>query len=100
MIQMGSLKTSKNQAVLAKETVNAQEKRKQKGKDKRDTEFKPKEEIDPSDGILDSKKDTHHRFDKEKCSYCKKVNHIEKGCMRKTIDHMSRILEQHTISLP
>ena len=57
-------------------------------------------EFDPPYESSHSKKDKHQRFDKGKCSYCKKRNHTEKGCMKKTIDQMSRLLEQHNISLP
>ena len=97
---MGSLRASPNQALLVGETKNAQARRKQKGKEKRNTEFEPKEEFDPAIEATGSKKDKHQRFDKGKCSYCKKRNHIEKYCMNKTIDYMSRLFEQHNISLP
>ena len=70
-----------------------QERRKQKGKDKRNTKSKPKEEFDPLDEASSSKKDKHQRFDKAKCFYYNKENHIEKGCMNKNIDKMSILLE-------
>ena len=57
LIQMGSLRASTNQALLAGETKNAQARRKQKGKEKRNTEFEPKEEFDPLDEVSGSKKD-------------------------------------------
>ena len=82
---MGSLRSATNQVLLVGDTKNAQARRKWKGNDKRNTEFEPKEEFDPSDKSSGSKKEKHKRFDKGKCSYCKKGNHIEKGCM-KTID--------------
>ena len=74
---MGALRASPNQSLLAGETKNAQTRRKQKGKEKRNIEFEPKEEFDPADEALGSNKDKHQRFDKGKCSYCKKGNHIE-----------------------
>ena len=88
MIQMGALRDSKYQALLVGETKNVKEKGKQKGKDKRNNKFEPKEEFDPSDGATGSKKDKYQRFDKGKCSYCKKGNHTDKYCMNKTIDQM------------
>ena len=97
---MGSLRASPYQALLAGETRNVQARRKHKGKETRNIEFEPKEEFDPSDEASISKKDKHQRFDKGKCSYCKKGNHTEKGCMKKTIDQMSRLLEKQNISLP
>ena len=47
LVQMGALKASPNQALLASETSNAQAKRKQKGKEKKKIEFEPKDEFDP-----------------------------------------------------
>ena len=53
----------------------------------------PKYEFDPSDEALRSRKDKHQRFDKGMCSYCKKGNHTNNYCMKKTIDKMEKILE-------
>ena len=94
---MESLKSSKYLSLLARETKNAQAKGKEKGKDKRNTEFYPKDELVPSDGSLGSKKDKKKRFENTKCCYCKKENHSEKGYMKKTIDQMFRLLEKHHI---
>ena len=83
---MGALRAFPNQALLAGEIRNAQARRKQKGKEKINTKFEPKDEFDPSDEAYGSKKEKHQRSDKGKCSYCKKGNHTEKYCMNKTID--------------
>ena len=56
MIHMGALKASKNQDLLAGETKNAQAKVKNKGKEKKNTDFKPKEKQNPSEGASGSKK--------------------------------------------
>ena len=40
---MGFVKDSKNQDLLARETKNAKEKGKQKGKEKKNTDFNPKD---------------------------------------------------------
>ena len=98
MIQMGALRASTNQALLAWETKNVQARRKQKCKEKKNIEFEPKKQFDPTYEASGSNKDKHQRFGKGKCSYCNKGNHTEKGCMKKTIDHMSRLLEQHNIT--
>ena len=45
---MGALIASPNQALLASETRNAQERRKEKGKVKRNIEFEPKYDFDPA----------------------------------------------------
>ena len=96
---MGDLIASPKKSLLAGEITNAQSRRKKNDKEKINNEFKPKEYFDPAGESSGSKKEKHHRFDKGKCSYCKKGNHIDKGCMKKTIDQMSRLLEQHNISL-
>ena len=90
---MGAIRSSTNQALLVGETKNVQSRRKQKGKEKRNTKFEPKEEFDPANESSRSKKDKHQRFDKGKRSCYKKGNHIEKCCMNKIIDQMSRLLE-------
>ena len=100
LIQIESLKPSKNQALLDGETKNVQEKGKQKGKDKKKTERKPKEKKNPSNGALGSKKDKKKRFEETKCPYCKRGDHPENICIKKTIDHMSRINEENNIVLP
>ena len=85
LIQMGDLKALKNQALLDGETKNAQEKGKQKGNEKKSIDFNPKEKQNPSKGAFGSKKDKHKKFDKAKCSYCKRGNHPKNLCMNKTI---------------
>ena len=96
---MGAVKSSKDIALLARETKNAQDKGKHNNKENIYIEFKPKEEFDPSNGASGSKKDKHKRFEKTKCSYGKKGNHSDKDRMKKTKDQMVRLLEQHHISL-
>ena len=99
-IQMGPLKASKNKALLDGDTKNVQAKGKLKGKDKKNYDIKPKEEFDPLDGASGSKIEKQEMFLKAKCSYCNNGNHSEKSCMKKTIDHMSILLEQHNVFLP
>ena len=96
---MGSIKTSKGISLLVWESKNAQTKVGQKRKEKKNTDFKPKEDFDPSNGALGSNKEKHQRFDKSKHSYCNKGNHTEKGCTKKTLDQMSIIGGQHNMSL-
>ena len=70
MIHMGALRASPNKALLACETRNVQGIRKQKGKDKINTDFEPKYEFDPT---LESSCSRKNKHQKGKCSYCKKV---------------------------
>ena len=62
--------------------------------------MKPKDRHNLSEGTPGSKKDKHNKFDKANCSYYKRGNHLEYLCMKKTIDQMSRLLEQNNIALP
>ena len=63
---MGAPRASPNQALLAGETRNAQERRKHKGKDKRNIEFYPKYGFDPLDEASRSRKDKNQRSDRGK----------------------------------
>ena len=56
MIQMGVLKSSKNQDLLVGDSKNVQEKWKKRGKEKKSTDSKPKDKHNPSDGASRSKK--------------------------------------------
>ena len=103
MIQFDTIGSHQNlhkPIYIGGETKNVQARRKQKGKEKRNIEFKPKEAFDPANGASGSRKDKHERSNKRKCSYYKKGNHTEKYCMKNTIDQMEKILEHHNISLP
>ena len=73
---MGALKASKNQARLAGETKDAQEKRKKKGKENKNTYFNPKEKNNPSKGAFGFNKDKQKKIDNAKCSYYKRENHL------------------------
>ena len=56
LVQMGVIQTSKNQALLMIESINAQEIGKHKGKEPKATDSKPKENQRSSDGASSSKK--------------------------------------------
>ena len=77
LIQMGALKASKNQALLARDTKNVQAKENHRGKNKKNSNLKPKEKKNPSKGYFDSKKDKNKKCDKAKCSYCKRGFHLD-----------------------
>ena len=100
MIHTRYLKTSKNQALLAEETNNVQEKGNHKGKEKNNSDFNPKEKKNPSEGTSSSKEEKHMKFYKSKCSYCKRGFHLENQCMQKNIEQMFKLLEKNNISLP
>ena len=86
------LQTSKNLALLDGDSSNAQA----KGKDTKNIDSKPKENQKSSDGASGSKK--KKKFEKALCSYCMRGFHLEISCMKKIIDQMEKLLEQHNIA--
>ena len=97
---MGVLKDSKNQTFLVGDSNNAQAKGKQRGKEKKKTDSKPKEKLNPLDGASSSKKNKNKMFEKTKFSYYMRGFHPESQCMKNTIDQMSKLLKQNNIVLP
>ena len=91
LVQMGVLQTSKNQALLMLDSNNVQDKGKQKGKESKVYDLKPKESQKYFKGALGSKR--KKKFEKTKCPYCLRGFHPESWCMKKQIDHMSSLLE-------
>ena len=88
---MGVIQTSKNQALLMKDSNNAQARGKHKGKDPKATDSKPKENHRSSKGALVSKK--KKKFEKTRCPYCMRGFHPKSQCMTKTIDQLSTLLK-------
>ena len=86
MIQMGVIKTSKDQALLVTEFSKAQAKGKSKGKEPKAADLKPKEDQKTSEGALGSKK-------KKKCPYCMRGFHPEDSCMKKQVDQLTALLK-------
>ena len=94
LVQMGVLRTSKNQALFVGDSNNAQARGKLKWRENKDIDSNPKENRESFDGALGSKKK------KTKCPYCMRGFHPESQCMKKTIDQPLTLLEQNNISLP
>ena len=69
MIQLGALKAYTIQALLSRETKNAKAKGKQKGKQKKNNDFKPTDKYNPSEGTPSSKKEKNNKFENDKWSY-------------------------------
>ena len=91
LVQMGVLQTSKNLALLMKNSNNAQARGKHKGKETKNIDSRPKENKRYSDGASGSKK--KKKFEKAKCPYCMRGFHLESQCMKKTIDQLTKLLE-------
>ena len=81
MVQMEVLQTSKNQALLMTESINAQDKGRHKVKDSKSSDSKPKEIHNPFEGASGSKK--KKKFENTKCPYCIMGFHPENQCMKK-----------------
>ena len=88
---MEVIQTSKNQELLMTYSNNAQERGKQKGKEPKATDLKPKENQRYSDGVSGSKK--KKKFEKTKCPYYMRGFHLESQCMKKTINQLSTLVE-------
>ena len=61
---------------------------------------KSKDKHIPSDGDAVSKKKKNNKFEKAQCSYCMRGFHQESHCMKKIMDEMEKIIEQHNIAIP
>ena len=97
---MGSLNASKKQTLLDGETKNALAKAENKGKEKKNIDFNPKEKQNPSKRASSSNMDKPKKFDKAKWSYSKRRFYPENECIKMTIDDMSNIIEENNIYLP
>ena len=64
LIQMGILNSSKNQALLARDSVSAQDKGEKKGKDNTSVDSNSKEKHNPSDGASGSNNNKNMKFEK------------------------------------
>ena len=93
------LNAYKNRSLLAEDSGKAQDKGNKKGKEDKFFDLKSNEKHNPSDGALGSKKNKNKKFEKSKWSYCMRGFHQESQCMKKTIDQLSKLLEQNNIDL-
>ena len=71
---------------------------KKKWKETKNTNLKPKENQNSSDGASGSKK--KKKFEKAKCSYCMGGFHLESQCVTKTINDLSKLPKQNNIAFP
>ena len=91
LIQMGVLQNSKNRALLGGDSSNAQARGKQKGKETKNIDLKPKENQKSSNGASSSNK--NKKFEKAKCSNYMRGFHPKSKCKNKTIDQLSKLLK-------
>jgi hypothetical protein len=97
LVQMGVIKSSKNQALAATDAPKRSGKDKQKGKGK----F-PESKKERSSQYSENSSEPKGKKKKEitLCNYCSKVFHPKENFMRKTIDEMAKKLQQHNLTVP
>ena len=102
LIQMGALKSSKPEALIAGNgKPQASMNNKEKKQTKKDKEKKKEQKIESSkNNTITSSNNGKPKREKVKCAYCKKNGHDEHKCMKKQIDHLSHLLEKNNIGVP
>ena len=91
LVQMGTIKSTKDQYLAA--GFSNQAKAKNKSKDSKQQEKKKQEKPKTLDGVSNPRKDKDKKKqEKEKCTYCNKGWHPESTCMNKTIDIMAQLI--------
>ena len=98
-LQMGTIKSTKDQALAT--VVSNPAKGKKKDKDSKKKEKKKQENNKYSDGVLNPSKDREKKKkEKKKCTYCQKFWNPKSACMNKTFDMVVQLLEKNKIPLP
>jgi hypothetical protein len=97
LVQIGAIKNSKNQALVATDAPKSSGKDKKKGKGK----F-PESKKERSSQSSDNSSEPKVKKKKEitLCRYYSKGFHPEQNFMRKTIDEMAKQLQQHNLTVP
>ena len=95
LVQMGSIKSTKDQALAA--GFSNQGKGKKKPNDWKQQE---KKKCKSSDGGLNPSMDKGKKQEKTKCTYCHKGWNPESSYTKKTMDMMAQILENNNTPLP
>ena len=99
LVQIGTIKTSKDQGLAAGFRMHP--KGKKKYKDSVKPEKKKQDRPNIPDGGSNPCKDKDKKGkEKTKCTYCHKGWHLESACMKKTIDMMVQLLEKNNIPVP
>ena len=99
IVQMGTIKSSKDQALV--EGVSNPSKGKNKDKDSRKQDKKKQNRPKSSNGGSNPCKDKGKKKEENtKCTYCHKGWNPESECMKKTIDMMAQLLGKNNIPVP
>ena len=97
LVQMGTIKSTKDQALATRVLIPA--KGKKKAKDSKQQEKKKQEKPKSSDGGSNPSKDKGKKQEKKKCMYCHKGWNPESAFMKKTNEMMAQLLEKNNIPL-
>ena len=89
---MGIIRSSKDQALVARGDKVANE----KGKQRDESPMKKEQSKQPSSSKRSKKNDKVNVL----CTYCGRSFHSESSCMRRQLDEMALLLKKHNISLP
>ena len=99
LVQLGTLKTSRNHALATFGSKNGKSKGKKKIKEK-----KPKsDDEDEGSNSIDRGSKSKMKSKKKgssKCSYCNKGFHSKKSCFKKKMHTKTQFLERHNIDVP
>ena len=92
LIQMGIIRSSRDQALVVGGPKGANDKGKQRDK----SPVKKEQSNEPSG----SKRSKKNGKGKVLCSYCGRGFHSESSCMRRQLDEMALLLKKHNIVAP
>ena len=100
LVMMGTIKPSKDQASVAGDS-NMDSKGKKKANLKKPTDQKKDKSKSHKESSISKKNSQKNKAKGEmiKCTYCGKGFHPKSSCMKKQIDMLTQILENHNISL-
>jgi hypothetical protein len=98
LVQMGSIKNSNKQALVATDASKSSGKDNEKGMGKF-LESK-KERFTQSSENSSKPKGNKKKKERTLFNYCSKCFHPEENCMRKTIDEMAKQMPQHNLTVP
>ena len=102
LVQMGIIRSSKDQALFSSGPKYSKGKRKQKNQKAKFDAPKPKEKNQQQEDFFGSKKHKNkgnQGKEKVKCSYCRKGFHPEHSYMKKNLDEMTLLLERNNINV-
>ena len=99
LVMMGTIKPSKDQALVAGD-FRVDSKGKKKSKKPPEQNRDKKKSLEEPHGSKKNPQKKKNKGEMSKCAYCSKGNHPESSCMKKQIDMLTQLLEKNGISHP